>query len=65
MGWELLYAGGGGSVVLGWAKLISLGNRRQSCAVSSAPVSLTRGRGSGGGGWGSSPGISPLARLGT
>ena len=42
-----------------WAGLTSLGGRRQGWTVSSAQPGLTRGRGSGGGGWGSSPRISP------
>lgn len=36
MGLELPPARGGGSVVLGWAKLMSLGRRRQSRALCSA-----------------------------
>lgn len=38
MGLELLPAGGGGSAVLGWAKLMSLGSRLQSWPLSSAPA---------------------------
>lgn len=36
MGLELPPARGGGSAVLGWAKLMSLGRRRQSWALCSA-----------------------------
>lgn len=41
--WNYRLSGGGGSAVLGWAKLMSLGSRRRGWPLSSAQLGLKRG----------------------